>query len=379
MSLSNQERYFVSQAIARTLTQWGDIHAVNLLINNRHPGLDTAATIPLGSLAGEAEGDAAGLWDTASRANPGTGAAYSSMATLYFPVSAGRGIIAEARPITAKDRSLESMALALVEALSVRPANLANTLDMPDLGTLLAGTPVVEETAGSTGRVIRLAFHEGLNETLIAAGIPRSVMMASLTYTLTTFLPYTAGITVTIGSELVTALVPAGLYEGAGEQILFDQGVMQRSQFSHFLLDNCALYFAGPQGNLVKTLRPIPYYQAYNPRYLVNQLMEGPQGTDSIQGLSPVMPEGSRDADLLGIVRQSDTVLVNLTGNILSLSADMDERQERLMVYGMVNTLTQQRGARQVCFFADGLQNKSFAEQIELAGVFYRNEGIIQH
>lgn len=378
LTLSNQERYLVSRAIANTLTQWGDIRAVNVLINGRHPGLDTAATMPMGSLGRSSDGDIASLWEAISRSPASNDSAYTGAATLYYPAAAGRGILATTATISAPSRAPADLTMALLGALSDQTGLPDNTPRVPDLPTLLSEEPLIEENAGSTGRVVRLAFHESMNEALISAGIPRSVMMAALTYTLTTFLPYTTGIAVTIGQEPIVAVVPAGLYEGAGEQILFDKGIMQRGQFKAFLLDVCTLYFANAQGRLSGTQRPIPYYQVYNPRYLLGQLMLGPQSTDSVNGLASVLPDELKDADLLGVTRQNDTMLVNFSGKLRDLAAPMDERQELLMTYALVNTLTWQKNASRVCLFLDGSQQGTLAGSIDLAGFFLRNEGIIQ-
>lgn len=378
LSLNNQERYVISRAIANTLTQWGDIRYVNVLINSRQLGLDTASTIPLSSLGKTEDGDVIALYDSLSQSAARQDSAYTAMATLYYPVSAGRGIAGQSRLITANSRSLPDMAYALLEALSTRGDVPAGTPVVPDLTTLLQGPITVDENAGATGRIVKLVFAESMNEALIASGITRSVMMAALTYTLTTFLPYTSGISITIGTEQIGALVPAGLYDGAGEQILFTNGIMQRSQFSHFLLDHCALYFANAEGSLTKTLRAIPYHQMHNPRYIMNQLMKGPQNTDSVTGLTPVLPQDLTDADLLGITIQNETALANFSGRLREKSAQMTREQELLMVYAMVNTLTKIRTAKQACFFIDGKQEGTFVSGIDLAGVFLRNVGIIQ-
>ncbi|NLX82501.1 MAG: GerMN domain-containing protein [Clostridiales bacterium] len=378
LSLGNQERYIISRAIANTLTQWGDIRYVNVLINSRQLGLDTASTIPLSSLGKTDDGDVIALYDTLSQSAARQDIAYTAMATLYYPISSGRGIAARSQLITANSRSLPDMAYALIEALSTRGEVPSGTPAMPDLTTLLQSPITVDESASATGRLVKLNFRESMNEALIASGITRSVMMASLTYTLTTFLPYTAGISVTIGNEQITALVPAGLYDGAGEQILFANGIMQRSQFAQFLLDHCALYFANAQGSLSKTLRAIPYHQMHNPRYVMNQLMKGPLNTDSVTGLSPVLPADIKDADLLGITIQNDTALINFSNQLRAKSAQLTPEQELLMVYAMVNTLTKIRTAKQACFFIDGKQEGMFVQQIDVSGVFLRNEGIIQ-
>jgi spore germination protein GerM len=378
LALDNKVRYLVSRSITNTLTQWGDIRFVNVLINGRQQGIDTAATIPLGSLTKTENDDINALWEAVNRQPAANGGNFSSTVTLYFPATAGRGILAEARLVNLQSGSFPEMVKAILQALSMGSSSVPNIPQMPDLVTLLSQDPVIEERADASGRVVNLRFYESANEALIAAGIPRSVLMASLTYTLTTFLPYTAGVRVTIGDEEILAIVPAGLFEGAGQEILFNQGIMQRSQFSRFLLDHCSLYFANSAGTLSLTRRPIPFYEAYNPRFLMNQLITGPLNTDSASGLYPVLPSSLRDADLLGITRQGDIVLVNFSDSLLTQTAAFDEKEELLMVYAMVNTLTAQRGMNKVSFFIEGEQAGTFSGHIDVAGIFLRNEGIIR-
>ncbi len=377
LALNNKERFIASRAIANTLTQWGDIRFVNVLVNGRQLGVDTASTLPLGSLTQTDNEDVNALWEAVSRPSA-AGTGFSSVATLYFPAKAGRGVLAEAQAVNFPGSALPEMTQALLQALSAGPKALPNAAPLPDLVTLLAKEPEAVEQPGATGRTIRLRFHESANEALIAAGVPRSILMASLTLTLTTFLPYTTGVQVEIGAEQVNAVVPAGLYEGAGEEIIFDRGVMQRSQFAHFLLDGCSLYFPNSFGSLSHTIRAIPYYQTFNPRYLFNQLALGPVNTDSVTGLSAAFPAPPRDADLLGISRQGDASLVNFSGNLRGLAAGLDADREKLMVYALVNTLTDQRGIRRVRFYIDGKQEGTFAGNVDVAGEFLRNEGLIR-
>lgn len=377
LSLSSKERYVIARAIVQTLTQWGDIKYVNLLINGRQPGLDTAASIPLGSLGRSESLDTEDQYEAATR-QASSASSYTAMATLYFPTYSGRGILAEPRAIEIKDGSMDEMSLALLRALSTGSASLGTQPKPPDLESLLMAAPEVHDAPGGSGKVISLHFHERANEAFISAGIPRSLMMASLSYTLTTFLPHTTAIKVRIGQEQVEALVPSGLYEGAGEQIHFDGGIMQRSQFNRFLLDQVTLYFANEQGGLVATRRALPHFLSHSPRYLLEQLVLGPQGSDSQAGLVPVLPAGIRDADLLGISRQGDALLVHFSQHLIAQCQGLDPKAERLMVYAMVNSLTGFQGLKRVRFYIDGKQDGFFASTIDLAGDFLRNEGIIQ-
>lgn len=382
LMLDARKLYFVSRAIANTLTQWGDIRYVNILVLGRQHGIDTASAFPGGCFQQTRNDDVTALWENAvaqaaSAAESAQDKRFSSVAALYFPAAAGRGILAEARSLSFQGQTPVQMASALIGALSLGAQTLPGVPAVPDLTRLLAEAPALHTLPGSDQRVITLRFLDDTNEALISAGIPRSVMMAALTCTLTTFIPGIAGIRVHIGSEAIQAVVPAGIYAGAGDTILFEDGVMRRSDFAAFILTYSALYLANSAGGLTKTLRPIPYQQVYNARYLLNQLMEGPQVCDSVQALSAALPEGLKDADILGIARDKDRLLVNLSGALLEKSKGMNALQEKLMVYSIVNTLTAMRGVRRVSFFINGEQPDTFAGSLYLPGEFLYNPEIV--
>ncbi len=278
--------------------------------------------------------------------------------------------------ISFPDASLSGMCVALLAALSQRSSALPNLPQVPDLKALLAGAPLVDELPGAQGRIVQLSFQESANEQLIAAGIPRSIMLASICQTLTTFLPGLAGVKVRIGNEMISAVVPAGVLEGAGQEIVFQDQVMKRRDPAASCWTT-TLYFANSGDTLSPSLRAIPYYQAHNPRYVLNQLLAGPDYTDSVPGLSPVLPTGLKDADWLGITRQNDTLAVNLSAKAAELIKPLGETQERLMVYGLVNTLARLGGVTRVQFFIDGSQEGRFAQQIDLAGSFLPNTGLV--
>ena len=90
---------------------------------------------------------------------------------------------------------------------------------------------------------------------------------------LTTFVPGLLGVSVLIGNEQIETIVPSGIYKGAGEQILFSDGILRRNNFGSFLLTDCTLYFANNTGGLIRVRRPVPTALAYSKRYLLGQLM----------------------------------------------------------------------------------------------------------
>ena len=177
----------------------------------------------------------------------------------------------------------------------------------------------------------------------------------------------------TIGTEKIVSLTPSGTLLRAGETLFFSDGLMKRGDFSFFLLDYATLYFADGDGKLQRVSRPVPYYAAANVRALVDQWMAGPQSYDSPAGLSPVAPQGLRDADLLGAAYKRGVLLLNFSAQLQALSQGMDAAQERLMIYSLVNTLCALRGVTRVALFVMGEQPDSLAGAVYLPGEFLPN------
>ena len=375
LRLSHEELFTVGQALANTLCQFGDIAYVNVLIAGVQPGLDIAASLPAGCFQPNTREDLGTLFSRASA--PKTAARRAITAALYYPAPSGKGILCEARTLSFAEITPAAMTHTLLEALSAGAEYLPGVPRFPDLSALLLSEPLLDESAGM--RRLSLHFDADLNHLLLEAGITRSVMVSSLVYTLTTFLPGLDGVEMQIGNEKITALTPSATYLNAGETIFFQDGLMQRKYFTPFLLSHCTLYFAGADGKLQAVSRPVPFYEACNPRAIMKQLMLGPQPFDSVSGLSPVLPEGLRDADLLGVALEGNTLLLNFSNQLTALAAGMDSLREQHMVYAVVNTLAELRNVKKVRFFIMGEQPETFAGALFLPGDFFPNLNIIHH
>ena len=379
LTLSHEELYIACQAVANTLCQWGDIRYVNILVNSSQPGLDVAASVPAGCFTQNLTDTIDTLTSYArSFSSLSADRRFSMPATLYYPTYSGKGILAETRTLNFASRSKSVLVETLLDALSAGAQTLSDVPAVPSLAGYLSQEPAISDLAVTGGQHVVLRFRQSFNEALISAGIPRSVMMASLVYTITTFVPGVSGVTVYIGDELVTAVMPTGIYEGTGETIAFEGGLMRRSGFTAFLLSNCTLYFASADGKLVATERPIPYYQTRSARYLINCLLQGPQPYDSVSGLTGILPNNLRDADLLGIALQNDRALINLSQHFKSACEGLDETAERLLIYGIVNTLTELPTVRTLAFFVADTQVESLCGALYLPGEFMRNTTLVK-
>ena len=106
--------------------------------------------------------------------------------------------------------------------------------------------------------------------------------------------------------------------------------------------------------------------------------MQGPQSYDSVSGLARTMPQGLRDADLLGVSLEKETLVLHFSNQLISLCQGLPAQEEQLMVYSLVNTLCQLPGVKRVAFFVMGAQPDSFAGSIFLPGDFLPNYHLIQ-
>ncbi|MBR1584189.1 MAG: GerMN domain-containing protein [Clostridia bacterium] len=374
LRLSHEELFAVGQALANTLCQFGDLQYVNVLIAGVQPGLNVAATLPAGCFQNNTREDLATLWARASA--PSSAARRSFAAALYYPAPAGKGILCEARMLSFSGADLPAMAVTLLEALSAGAESLPGVPRCPDFKGLLSADPVVDD-AGGTRRLV-LRFSEDMNAALTDSGITRSVMAAALTYTFTTFLPGIEGVEMRIGGELLTSLTPSGTYFGAGDTMLFQDGLMRRRDFSAFLLAHCTLFFANSRGKLTRVYRPIPFYETHNARALIQQLMMGPQPYDSQLGLSAVLPQGLRDADLIGVSFENNTLLLNFSAQLQALAEDFDAPAERRMVYALVNTLCELQGIDKAAVYILGSQPDILIREVFLPGDFLPNYNLIE-
>lgn len=372
LSLNHTDFFVLCQALANTLCEVGDVTGVNILVAGVSPGLDIAATLPLGLMVKNLIDDPAMLMDRLITQRTG-GRTHDTPfrvgVALYFPARSGRGILAESRMLTLPDANISDMALALLSALSTGAEELENIPQMPDLLALLSRPPQLDEGAQN---ILRLSFQSGLNDALAETGITRSVMIASLVTTMASFLPNVPLISVTIGNEQITALTPAGLYTGANQTIGFSGGHMRRGDFANFLLTETPLYFPDSTGALKGTLRALPCAYARSARALFEQLLTGPLFDDTISGLSGALPSAVSSADLIGIRREGDTLLLNFTPAFQAACQALTESGESALVYAIVNTMTVLPGVRRVRFYIDGTQPDTLAGALVLTGEFMR-------
>ena len=377
LQLYGRAYYIACQAIANTLTELKDIHAVNILVMDKPIGLDIASTLPTGTLSRSVGEDIGAVYEQllSQRVASGEDAAskrLSSTVTLYFPLSGVDGIMSEARNISFDSQRTPDMIRQILSEMALGSQSLSNAPSLPLLADLLTEPPIVAEPNDGSGKQVTLRFAYNFDDMLQTYQVSRASCMAALCYTLSTFLPNMAGLTVYIGDERVNELTL-----GNGDVLSFPEAIQRRADYALFLMDHCTLYFAS-ENHLVAVQRAVYFSQVHNPRALILELAKGPQASDHHENLEAVFPtEVLHDADILGISLNDNTLLVNFSKSFQQLGTDLTPQQDRLLAYALVNTLFCNDRVEKVRFFIIGDVPTSFSGEIYWQGDFYQNLGLV--
>ena len=379
LQMDRRTLFLVGHAITNTLTELTPIQYVNTLVMDKKLALDLGATVPVGAMTRSMSEDISALYEQqmSRRVLAVENAADKRMTetvTLYFPLSAVNGVMAEARNVTFLSMEPADMVVALLEEISSGAAVVKGSPAMPLLAEYLTQAPVLSEPSSIGGTLITLRFSYLFDDMLRAVGVSRASILASICYTLTTFMPNVAGIEVYIDNERVEHVML-----GSISGILFDGGIEQRADYAALLMDDCTLYFAdAAEQKLVAVKRPIPFYQTSSPRALLNELFAGPSAADSVQDVRGMIPAGMlKDSDIIGISLDGDTLLINVSNTFLDVGQGITEDEDRLLVYSLVNTLLHAVNAKRVAFFAGGNPIEGFTDEIYWKGWFLKNSGIV--
>ena len=368
--------YTLSLALAATLCELENVRCVNVMVAGQSVGLDTGGILAMGSVTAHPGENLPVQWEQmeAKKTPVGSDAAQTPLAsymTLYFPLENGMGIQCENRTLTFPGQTPNQMASAILEALSQGSMYLTGVPDMPDLMSQMIHEPLTSELADG-GRMITLSFREGAETEWLAKGVDPACLAASICYSLTTFIPGTAGVAIRVGDRPLTSLRS----ERFGEVPVLG-GLLRRGGFENYLMDRTTVYFAR-EGKLAPAEKNLDREEADSLRAQLAALMDGPGPQDFAEGMEATLPGDCGEEDILGIALEGDVVLVNLSESFRSGIQRMGREAETLLCYSMVNTLCLSSGARRVCFFFEGEQVEYISGTIYWAGVFDYNTGLCE-
>ncbi len=374
-ALEDNEIYTLGLSLASTLSDVSGIRYVNIMVEDQALPFDVAGNLPAGCFTAHNGEELADLWkQMTSRKTPlGDDPAtvpLSTTATLYFPLADGAGIIAEARNLTIAGQTPEQLASGLLSAMSAGSQYHTGTTAMPDIASLLDLSPEVTELPGR-GRMITLYFSGDLDRQLESLGIDKACFVASLTWTLTTFIPSVGAVRIYVGSAMMT--------EVSGEttgQIKFANGMIYRRNFRGLLREKASMY-AIRENRLTRVDRYVSDTDACSPRTLLTLMIRGVTASEAEDGLSPALPSGMNGTDILGVGIADGVLLLNLSPRFEQRLRQMDEAAQRLCCYAMVDTVCESIGVARVRFYWNGEMKERLGTGFCWAGEFMLNHSIV--
>ena len=364
-----QELLALQTSIGNTLLDIDGVNGVNVLIGNISEshcqlplGVQTEPVTSVAAAYAQLQADR----ERSTPANQGEPAeAIARTALLYFPSETGDWLIPEPRTVTADSGGF---AAALFDALRDGPKRESCAAPSIPEGVELSNPNPAIQTLSSGERVLDLNFSSTLVTYMALSGLEVWKLAGSVALTMCSFLPDLDAVRILVDGEPVTVCE-------RGQRIMqFPEGMMHRRDFSGCIGSTATLYLVNGEGMLQPVQRAVSMRSALSPRSLLVELIR----TDGAGGdLRFPVPEGVQAVDILGVQTSGGTARVNLSGNFYRCCQILNAREERSLIYAMVNTLCQLDGIRGVRFYVEGLAAETLAGGIYLKSVLLPNPGIV--
>ena len=287
-------------------------------------------------------------------------------ALLYFPTVTGEWLVPELRDISAES---DGFVTSMIEALKAGPLQESCAIpSIPEGVELLDSEPTIQ-TLTSGERMLDLNFSSSLANYLTFSGLEVWELAGSLTLTMCSFLPELDAVRIMVNGDPIT------MCELGDDILRFPGGLMHRRDFQGRIGSTATLYLVNDQGMLQPVQQAVSMRSALSPRSLLTELIR--YGSRNQDQLCFPLPEGIFPEDLLGVHSSGGIARVNLSANFYRNCQGLNPREERSLVYAMVNTLCQLEGIRAVRFYVEGRAPDTLAGGIYLKSVLLPNPGIV--
>ncbi len=357
------EDYLIAKtAIADTLIDAEGVDYVNVYINGILPDY---MGIPTGPATRYTEDIATLLNGYAAQGQAmEEEGAITSTAVLYFRDESGQYLIPQAVPVQydASD-NVQTIIQALIKG--PKTGSGLKAVLPPDL-TELEPPTLVDNADGTRTAILNFSGLPILSDA--ASQVAEVLPYASLSSSITGNLPNVRDIIVKLNGKPVTG-VP-------GADFLPD-GRIQRELFHELTGNHITLYFPDKEfKSLITIKRCVPQRLAMDPSTRISELMRGPLEAEN-ESAWPVFPGGVALTDLAGVQISGNTVVINFTYDFKRKCEGLSAAGENMLVYSMVNSMTEMAGIRRIQFIFDGKIYASLAGHIHMQTPLMRNPGLI--
>ncbi len=290
---------------------------------------------------------------------------------LYFVSASGDYILPEVRDITytttgaGDDKKAISSAYVktIIDELKVDPLNTV-TMESPiESDAFLIREPELIENADGTFD-IALAFD--IPPVGIASAISKKLAYAAIVYTITGFIPNVRAVYIYMDKTLVY-------------QLNENTDATRRSDFVGYIGSSAPLYLQyADSGLLIEVSRSMEQGKIWSALERVRAIVRGPQEGD-VGSVNPVIYSDMTESGILSADVYGDTAFVDLSADFKKACQDLSDKDEMLLVYSIVNTVTAMDGINKVQFLVEGAQTDTLAGHLCISDPFLRNYGIVKN
>lgn len=357
---SDQERFLFEAAAADTLTDFLSVSFVSVFWNGVSAGRFDEPAGPLSKYTGN-------MTDAYSKAESdailmSTEGARESRTVLYYPSADGLFLLPEVQNVVCTG---DDYAKAVIDELKKAPGRQGGKIGVLDKDTQLVSAQLAKETGGN---VLTLNF-SGLSQPASFGDTESEILSyAAIVYSLTGFI---------IGVDRVRIFSDGEEVKGLAGFRDFPEG-MARADFAPLLGKSVHIYLMYKNSSLLTGVsRTIAQSDQQNAKNRLIELIKGPNDRDADTAW-PVIPAGIGPEDILGVSAAGDTVTLDLSKNFQARCKGLSEESETLLVYGIVNTLSEVYGIRKVQFLIEGKSVSELAGHLYMQSPFLKNPGLIK-
>jgi len=346
-------------AITATLSDFTGKKYVNILINGLQTGYrnDTPTGV-LQKITNDLSEERLGMRSKSQSENP------EMHAALYYLDSSETYLLPEVRRLVFRDNDYVRI---MVEQLLRGPEDTYNHKPSLDSSVKLLDYEIASKENGKKVLKLKLnkepvIYTEGFSEGMDG----KRLAIAALTYTLVDFIPDISAVEIQIG------------------EAVSDGREYKKSDFEDLIGSNTQVYL--PNSNmstlLVGVERIIPQGMAEDPYVVLGELMKGPAASDRTDAY-PAMPAGITIDDVKDLYIANNRMVLDLKPEVAGKLQDVSSDNEFIMIYSIVNTLTNFEGIRSVQFLLDGERvfylGGDKNDRITVIDPIIKNPGIIRY
>ena len=344
---AEQTAYIFALAAVNTMAEFLNKSSVNVYLNGRALSYDGS---PVGALSKHQN-----ILPDEIAAQQQRALNRQMTVTLYFLDETGAYLVPETRVISFDG---EDYAAQIVEELAKGPEELYyyNSSVQKSLAAVNT-TELLANEDGTNTLVLDLNLSPQAVNAL--SGKQKELAMGSIAYSVLGFVPE---------ADRLQILVNGREHE--------ELPMCSKADFAEDIGANMRLYFAGSDGNMLSaTDKTVAQELVGLPKETLQQLIAGPGEDAQTNALFPaeVTAEDVRNVYIAGNI-----AVVNFRESVLSKFAGMTAQQEKLMVFGIVNSLTYLQDIRSVQFLVEGKRVEHLAGTLDVRDPIMKNPGLVK-